>query len=66
MIPNSQLRPFVRLDAKGRATSQLVWRKSKPKIGRWMEIDKGECCYQTTTTTTTTTSTTTTTTTTTP
>jgi hypothetical protein len=54
---NPQLRSFVRLDAKGFRTSQIVFRKRMPKIGRWEELTAAEGCCTTTSSTTTTTTT---------
>jgi hypothetical protein len=50
------LKAFVRYDGSGRVVSgSLVFRKKKPKNGRWVEITKNECCTDNGTTTTTTT-----------
>jgi len=58
------LKAFVRFDGSGRIVAgSLILRKSKPKVGKWMEISAYECCEPTTTTTTTAAPTTTTTTT---
>lgn len=41
----ANLKAFVRLDANKRVVpSSLVLRKSKPKNGRWFEIDANTCC----------------------
>jgi hypothetical protein len=54
------------VDGENRIVSgSLVLRRSKPKVGKWIEIPAYECCNPTTTTTTTTIAPTTTTTTTT-
>ncbi len=51
------LKAFVRYDGSGRVVSgSLVFRKKKPKNGRWGEITKNLCCTDSGTTTTTTTS----------
>ena len=58
------LKAFARLDGQGRVVSgSLILRKSKPKVGKWIEIAAYECCNYTSTTTTTAVPTTTTTTT---
>lgn len=58
------LNAYVRLDATGRVISgSLVLRQTKPKVGKWIEVQTYECCDNFTTTTTTSTSSTTTTTT---
>jgi len=50
------LKAFVRYDGSGRVVSgSLVFRKKKPKNGRWGEITKNLCCTDSGTTTTTTT-----------
>jgi len=52
------LKAFVRYDGSGRVVSgSLVFRKKKPKNGRWVEITKNECCSETPSSTTTTTTT---------
>lgn len=39
------LKAFVRFDGNGKAvSSSLIWRKVKPKVGSWKEIDGYECC----------------------
>jgi len=49
-----ELRAYVRMDGQGRVIAgSLVLRKSKPKNGKWIEIQTYECCDTTTTTTTT-------------
>lgn len=47
------LKAFVRLDYQNRSVpSSLILRKSKPKIGKWVEVDNvWRCCNTTTTTT---------------
>jgi len=63
--PNNKrdLKAFVRIDGSGRVVAgSLVLRRTKPKVGRWIEIPANICCPTTTSTTTvppTTTSTTT-------
>jgi len=52
------LKTYVRYDGNGRVVAgSLVFRKKKPKNGRWQEVTKNECCNfepnPTTTTTTT-------------
>jgi len=50
------LKAFVRYDGSGRVVSgSLIFRKKKPKNGRWSEITKNLCCTESGTTTTTTT-----------
>ena len=57
-----ELKLYVRIDGSGRTVSGSgVYRKSKPKVGTWMEIQAYECCTTSTTTTATPTTTTTTT-----
>lgn len=52
-------RPYVRIDGSGRVVpGSLIFRKSKPKTGKWKEISGYECCDPFTTTTSTTTTTT--------
>jgi hypothetical protein len=55
MVTNKRdLKGFVRIDGSHRLVpSSLILRKSKPKLGRWEEVDVWECCNGTTTTTTT-------------
>ena len=39
------LKAFVRYDGSGRAvSSSLIWRKNKPKVGNWKEVQGYECC----------------------
>jgi hypothetical protein len=53
-IDKRTLKGFVRIDGSGRSVpNSLIFRKSKPKVGKWIEIDVWECCTGTTTTTTT-------------
>lgn len=48
------LKAFARFDGSGRMiASSIIWRKQKPKIGKWVELSGYECCNPTTTTTTT-------------
>lgn len=67
MGSNQNLKAYVRYDGSGRVVAgSLIFRRKKPKVGRWHEIAISECCEYipgTTTTTSTSTSTTTTTTT---
>ena len=69
MGSNQNLKAYVRYDGSGRVVAgSLIFRRKKPKVGRWHEIAISECCEYipgTTTTTSTSTSTSTTTTTTT-
>lgn len=63
----NKLKNFVRLDQQGRIIAgSNILRKSKPKVGKWLEQQAYECCdpFTSTTTTTTTSAPTTTTTTT--
>lgn len=56
-----RLKAYVRVDGSGRVVPQsMVLRVSKPKSGKWQEIQTYACCNPTTTTTTSTTTTTTT------
>jgi len=55
MSNKRELKAFMRYDGSGRlVSSSLIWRKNKPKVGKWVEISGYECCNPTTTTTTTT------------
>jgi len=69
MGSNQNLKAYVRYDGSGRVVAgSLIFRRKKPKVGRWHEIAISECCEYipgTTTTTSTSTSTSTSTTTTT-
>ena len=39
------LKAYVRFDGSGRAvSSSLIWRKNKPKVGKWQEVQGYECC----------------------
>jgi hypothetical protein len=39
------LKAYVRYDGSGRAvSSSLIWRKNKPKVGNWKEVQGYECC----------------------
>ena len=53
----TKLKAFVRFDGTGTIVpSSTILAKSKPKVGKWVEVDAYECCnYVPTTTTTTTT-----------
>jgi hypothetical protein len=65
MSNRRDLKAYVRFDGSNRVVAgSLIFRRIKPKVGRWMEIPAYECCNPTTTTTTTVAPTTTTTTTT--
>jgi hypothetical protein len=60
MATDKKMKAFCRVDGSHRiVTSSLILRKSKPKVGRWVEIPAYECCNTTTTLLPTTTSTTT-------
>jgi len=49
------LHAYMRVDYSGRSIpASLILRKSKPKIGRWVEVPASECCTPTTTITSTT------------
>lgn len=42
---NKDKRAFVRIDGSGRIVpGSLIFRKSKPKTGKWKEISGYECC----------------------
>jgi hypothetical protein len=42
---NRPLKAYVRFDGSGRAvSSSLIWRKNKPKVGKWKEVQGYECC----------------------
>jgi hypothetical protein len=42
---NRSLKAYVRFDGSGRAvSSSLIWRKNKPKVGKWKEVQGYECC----------------------
>ena len=42
---NRPLKSFIRYDGSGRAvSSSLIWRKNKPKVGNWKEVQGYECC----------------------
>jgi hypothetical protein len=42
---NRPLKAYVRYDGSGRAvSSSLIWRKNKPKVGNWKQIQGYECC----------------------
>lgn len=54
MANQRNLKAFVRYDGSGRVVAgSLILRRSKPKVGKWQEIQAYECCNPTTTTTTT-------------
>jgi hypothetical protein len=52
-----ELKAFVRMDGSGRTIAgSLIWRRRKPKVGNWFQIQASECCdisFETTTTSTT-------------
>ena len=42
---NRPLKAYIRYDGSGRAvSSSLIWRKNKPKVGNWKEVQGYECC----------------------
>jgi hypothetical protein len=42
---NRPLKAYVRYDGSVRAvSSSLIWRKNKPKVGNWKEVQGYECC----------------------
>lgn len=44
-IKKRPLKAFIRVDGSGRkVNASLIWRKSMPKVGRWVEVDGYECC----------------------
>jgi hypothetical protein len=48
---NRPLKAFIRYDGSGRAvSSSLIWRKNKPKVGNWKEVQGYECCNPSNTT----------------
>lgn len=50
------LKAYVRYDGSGRVVAgSLIFRKKKPKNGRWSEVSSNLCCNASSTTTTTTT-----------
>ena len=56
MGSNQNLKAYVRYDGSGRVVAgSLVFRKKKPKNGRWVEIPKNLCCNPNPSSTTTTT-----------
>ena len=45
MTNKRPLKSFIRYDGSGRAvSSSLIWRKNKPKVGNWKEVQGYECC----------------------
>jgi hypothetical protein len=46
MTPNKRdLKAYARFDGTGRIVpGSLVLRRSKPKVGKWKEVDTYECC----------------------
>lgn len=45
MTNKRPLKAYVRYDGSGRAvSSSLIWRKNKPKVGNWKEVQGYECC----------------------
>lgn len=46
---NPRKKAFIRIDASGRIVpGQVVLRNTKPKIGRWLQIESSVCCTTTT------------------
>lgn len=44
-MTNKKLKAFVRFDGSGRVVpGSLIFRKQKPKVGKWKEISSTECC----------------------
>lgn len=57
MGSNQNLKAYVRYDGSNRVVAgSLIFRRSKPTVGRWHEISITECCEYIPTTTTTTSS----------
>jgi len=57
MGSNQNLKAYVRYDGSNRVVAgSLIFRRSKPTVGRWHEISITECCDYVPTTTTTTSS----------
>jgi len=49
------LKAYIRIDGSGRdVPSSLIYRKNKPTVGKWREVNSYECCITPTSTTTTT------------
>lgn len=45
MGSNQNLKAYVRYDGSGRVVAgSLILRRQKPKVGKWQEIPKNECC----------------------
>lgn len=45
MADNIHLKAFIRLDGQNRVVAgSLIYRKSMPKNGKWVEIPTGKCC----------------------
>jgi hypothetical protein len=39
------LKAYVRYDGSGRVVAgSLIFRRQKPKVGKWVEIPAHECC----------------------
>lgn len=58
MGSNQNLKAYVRYDGSNRVVAgSLIFRRKKPKVGKWHEIAISECCEYIPTSTTTTTST---------
>lgn len=57
MANKKDLKAFIQFDGSGRIIpGSVVLRRSKPKVGNWMQIQAYQCCdpdFPTTTTTTT-------------
>lgn len=49
MGTKESLKAFMRVDGMGRVVpSTLVYRKKKPVIGKWIEVEPNTCCSTTT------------------
>lgn len=58
MGSNQNLKAYVRYDGSNRVVAgSLIFRRKKPKVGKWHEIAISECCEYVPTSTTTTTTT---------
>lgn len=45
MGSNQNLKAYVRYDGSGRVVAgSLILRRQKPKVGKWQEIPKNQCC----------------------
>lgn len=42
---SNKLKSYARLDAKNRIIySSVIYRKNKPKVGKWIELTSNQCC----------------------